>query len=65
MDKLIFFAKTWIVIAFFVNIEVNNLRNTPVLRLKQSNWPLALYLLNEHVVRKKDVLGHTCHGLDN
>ena len=60
-----FFAKTWIVIVLFVNIEVNNLRKTPVLQLKQSNSILTLYLLNEQVVREKHVLGHTCHGLDN
>ena len=30
----------------FVNIGVNNLRKSPVLQLKQSNLPLALYLLN-------------------
>ena len=44
---------------------MNNLRKTPVLQLKQSNLPLALYLLNEIFVREKHVLGHTCDGLDN
>ena len=49
----------------FVNSGVNNMRKTPGLQLKQSNLPLALYLLNEQFVREKHVLGHTCHGLDN
>ena len=34
-----------------VNIEENNLRKTPVLQLKQSNWPLMLYMLNEQIIR--------------
>ena len=49
----------------FVNIGVNNLRKNPVLQLKQSNLPLALYLLKKQFVREKHMLGHTCHGLDN
>ena len=36
----------------FVNTEVNNLRKTPVLQLKQSNSHLMLYLLNEQIVRE-------------
>ena len=49
----------------FINIEVNNLRKTPALQLKESNSHLRLYLLNEQILREKDVLGQTCHGLDN
>ena len=41
-----------------LNIGVNNLRKPPVLQLKQSNLPLALYLLNEQFVREKHMLGH-------
>ena len=48
-----------------VNIEMNNPRKTSVLKLKQYNLPLTLYLLNEQVLRDKDVLGHKCHRLDN
>ena len=33
------------------------------MQLKQSNLPLALYLLNEQFVREKHVLGHTCDGI--
>ena len=66
MDELISFEKTWIAVAFFLNVEVNNPRKTPALQLKHSNSPSRLYLLNEEVVvRQKSVLGHTCHALDN
>ena len=52
--------------SFFVNIRVNNLRKTPVLQLKQSNLPLALYLLlNEQFLHEKHALRHTCQGFDN
>ena len=36
----------------FLNSEVNNLRKTPVLQLKQSNSHLRLYLLNEKLCVK-------------
>ena len=39
-----------------INIEVNNLRKTPVLQLKQSNSHSTLYLLNEQIVPAKPVL---------
>ena len=48
-----------------MNIEVNNLRKTFVLQLKQSNSHLMLYMLYEQIVREKHVLGDTCHGIDN
>ena len=65
MEELIFSPKRGLQLLSFVNIGVNNLRKIPVLQLKQSNLPLALYLLNEQFVREKHLLGHTCHGLDD
>ena len=60
-EELIFSPKRGSYLLSFVNIGVNNLRKSPVLQLKQSNLPLALYLLNEQFMREKHVLGHTCH----
>ena len=63
--ELISFRKNVDCNCFLLNIEVNNLRKSPVLQLKESNSHLRLYLLNEQIMRGKHVLRQTCHGLDN